>query len=122
MLKSRGEQSHVPIMSNAPATEWVIKDVLLNGLADGDIKRDILGLNELDTLKVEDLVARIESKETARNALQLDIPSNDAISTFKRERTADAMEVKKLKMEIKCLDCGKKIKAFVRGRGCFNCA
>ena len=103
--------------SDVDYTEWVIKDVLLNGLADGDIKRDILGLNELDTLTVEDLVARIESKETARNALQLDIPSNDAISTFKREKTADAVEVKKLKMEIKCLDCERRIKAFVRGRG-----
>ena len=69
--------------SDVDYTEWVIKDVLLNGLADGDIKRDILGLNELDTLTVEDLVARIESKETARNALQLNIPSNDSLCRYK---------------------------------------
>ena len=68
-------------------TEWVIKDVLLNGLADSDIKKDMLSLNELDTLSVEELVSRVESKETARNALRIEESSSNTISSLRKERT-----------------------------------
>ena len=50
-------------------TEYVIKDVILNGLVDEDIKKEVLGMDDLDELSVEKLVSRIEGKETARNAL-----------------------------------------------------
>ena len=36
-------------------------EVLLNGLADEDIKKEVLGLQDLDTLSITETVARIEN-------------------------------------------------------------
>ena len=50
-------------------TQLIVKGVLLNGLVDEDIKKEILGMDDLDDLDVEEMISRIESKETAHNAL-----------------------------------------------------
>ena len=97
-------------------TELVIKDVILNGLVDEDIKKEVLGADDLDGLTVERLVSRIEGKETARNALNKGTALSASISSFRKNNTETAVEEKKLKMEVKCGDCDTKIKAFVRGR------
>ena len=34
-------------------TEYVIKDVILNGLADEDIKKDVIGMDDLDEMSVD---------------------------------------------------------------------
>ena len=102
--------------TNVDYTELVIKDVILNGLVDEDIKKEILGADDLDGLSVEKLVSRIEGKETARNALHKGSAMSAGISTFKKQVSLTATEEKKLKMEVKCGDCNSKIKAFVKGR------
>ena len=51
-------------------TDIIVKDVLVAGLADEDIKKDVLGWSELDTKDVNETVAFIESKEMARDALK----------------------------------------------------
>ena len=50
-------------------TDIIVKDVLVAGLVDEDIKKDVLGWSELDTKDVNETVAFIESKEMARDAL-----------------------------------------------------
>ena len=102
--------------TNVDYTELVIKDVILNGLADEDIKKEVLGADDLDGLTVEKLISRIEGKETARNALQKGQTLSAGISAFKKNNKVTATEEKKLKMEVKCGDCEVKIKAFVKGR------
>ena len=47
--------------------EW-IKHVMLIGLYDDEIRRDIFGQNDLDNMGINDLVVLIENKETARDA------------------------------------------------------
>ena len=97
-------------------TQLIVKDVLMNGLVDEDIKKEILGMDDLDNLEVEDMISRIESKETARNALNRINTSSAGISAFQKQTSLTAAEEKKLKMEIKCGDCDSKIKAYIRSR------
>ena len=73
-------------------TDCVIKDVILNGLVDEDIKKEILGQQDLDKLSVDDTVTRIESKETARNALSQNT-GTAGISSFKKEAATKAAAV-----------------------------
>ena len=73
-------------------------------------------MDDLDCLSVEKLVAKIEAKETARNALNSSYTSSAGISSFRKCEESKAAEEKKLKIEIKCLDCDNKIKAYIRGR------
>ena len=94
----------------------MIKDVILNGLVDEDIKKEVLGMDDLDELNVEKLVSRIEGKETARNALNKSHTLSASISAFKKSVDTSPLEEKKLRTEIKCGDCEVKIKAYVRGR------
>ena len=49
-------------------TEKMIRHVLLNGLHDADIQREVFSLSDLDNLSNNDIIARVEAKETAREA------------------------------------------------------
>ena len=50
-------------------TEDVVKLALLNGLADDEIRRDVLGTVDIDDKSLADTVALIDSKETAARAI-----------------------------------------------------
>ena len=49
-------------------TQLVIKDILIFGVADPDMRRDVLELPDLDEKSASDLVGFIEGKETAKKA------------------------------------------------------
>ncbi|PFX22693.1 hypothetical protein AWC38_SpisGene12774 [Stylophora pistillata] len=63
-------------------TDHVIRDVLLNGLSNPDIRRDVLGTKDILTKLINDVIALVENKEMARNALPSATLSS--ISTFKQ--------------------------------------
>lgn len=67
-------------------TDEAIRDVLLHGIADEDIRRDALGAPETQTKTVSDVIAYVEAKETARNAHPS--PSLNASSSYRRAYTA----------------------------------
>ena len=51
-------------------TDMIVKDVLISGLSDDDIRKDVLGWSELDTKNVKDgccVVHRIKRNGTRRN-------------------------------------------------------
>ena len=56
---------------DADYTEEVIRDVLLAGIADVDIRREALGMPDIQDKDTNDVVALIESREMARNATPL---------------------------------------------------
>ena len=70
--------------NNVDYTSHVIRDVLLNGIADPDIRRDILGITDIITKPVNDVIALVENKEMARNALPS--PTMSAVSSFQRKQ------------------------------------
>ena len=57
-------------------TDHMIRDTLLNGIADDKIRRAILGSADVLTCAVNEIVALVESKEMARNA----VPPTDVTS------------------------------------------
>ncbi|XP_068700869.1 uncharacterized protein [Montipora foliosa] len=69
---------------NVDCTDHVIRDVLLNGISDADIRREVLGTKNVLQTPVNDVIALVENKEMARNAL----PSStlSAVSSFKRQQ------------------------------------
>ena len=67
-------------------TREMIKDVLIHGLYDSDIKQDVLGLPDLDHRDVSNLITYIESKEMAREAVCGTGPTMSVISSYGRSR------------------------------------
>ena len=61
-------------------TDIIIRDVLLAGISDVDIRRDVLGTDGILDKSVNDVVALVEGKEMARNALPL------SAAGFKRQQ------------------------------------
>ena len=73
---------------NVDYTDHIIRDILLNGIFDEDIRRDSLGTADIPSSFISTVIALVESKEIARNA----VPSTDiaSVSTFKRSTRAIA--------------------------------
>ena len=63
-------------------TDETIRDVLLTGIADMEIRREALGVEGSQLRTVNDVVGFVEGREMARNALPSGM--NSAISSFKR--------------------------------------
>ena len=69
-------------------TDAIIKLVALNSIRDPEIKREILGMTDLRTQDVNDIISLVENKEVARDQTQgaPTVWSAAAISTFKKGR------------------------------------
>ena len=50
-------------------TDVITRDVLIAGIADMDIRREILGTDSILARSTNDVISMVESKEMARNAL-----------------------------------------------------
>ena len=61
----------------------IIGDVLIAGIADLDIRREVLGTSVILERAVNDVISLVESKEMARKALP---SSASGISSFKWDR------------------------------------
>ena len=64
-------------------TDHMIRDVLIHGIADSGIRCEVLGVSDILDTAVNKVIALVESKEIARNAL----PSANlsSVSSFKRQ-------------------------------------
>ena len=67
-------------------TDHMIRDTLLKGICDVEIRREVLGTANILTTAINDVIALVESKEMARNAAPISDVS--AVSAFKRQKTA----------------------------------
>ena len=65
-------------------TDHMIRDTLLNGFSDFDIRREILGTTDILTTAVNDVIALVESNEMARNATPA--PDESVASAFRRQK------------------------------------
>ena len=68
----------------ADYTEEVIRDVILAGISDFDIRRDALSMPGIQEKSTNDVVSIIEGREMARNATPL--TSVAAMSSYKQAR------------------------------------
>ena len=94
---------------NVDYTDNVIRDILLNGIYDLDMRRHVLGTRDIVETPVNDVVALVEGKEMARNALPS--ASQSAVSTLRRQQKA--MTVQPIPPQVdrskhgQCPDCQK---------------
>ena len=91
-------------------TDVIVKDVLVAGLADEDIKRDIMGWTELDVKDVNSTVAFIEAKEMARDAINQQ-PVNASLSSYKKSSKGETSP--DLSQKLSCKECKVEISRYV---------
>jgi len=107
---------------NVYHTDEIVRDVLLNGIADVDIRREALSAYSMQKKPINEVIAFIESKETARNANPASGVS--AISTYRRNhKPLGENSQRKSKFTptqtdrektAKCPDCGKVFNIFTK--------
>ena len=105
-------------------TNHAIRDVLLNGIYDMDIRREVLGTKDILKTPVNDVVSLVESKEMARNAL----PSSSlsAMSSFRQQQTSPTEATRSIPStadrarEARCPDCKNLFKLFTEGARGWN--
>ena len=100
-------------------TDNSIRDTLLNGINDQDIRREVLGTRNILDMTVNNVIALVENKEIARNALPSSVLS--AMSSFKRQATApgspgsDLPNVIERSRKSNCLLCKKIFNVYNEG-------
>ena len=89
-------------------TDTIVKYVLVNGLSDAEIRREVFGWKLLDESSLSDAVAFIEQKEIARDAFKGEAA---AIKTRyrKQQATASPADEAKLRKKVKCKSCDAQI-------------
>ena len=100
----------------------MLRHVILNGLYDDEIRRDIFGQKDLETMTVSDLISLIEGKETAREATTC--PSANALSQFRKGvnnkcTSRSSKQFTDFDQKGKCSTCGnffKLLKKVANGR------
>ena len=78
-------QRGCPGVNQVDYTEEIVRMTMLNGLADRDIRREVLGTADIDEKSLEDTVAVVDGKETAARAEAADTP-RVAASAYKRQQ------------------------------------
>ena len=64
-------------------TDHMTRDTLLSGILDDKVRRDVVGIDSFLTKPFNDIIALVESKEIARNAVPT--PDISTLSGFKRQ-------------------------------------
>ena len=97
-------------------TDNIIRDVLISGMYDTDIRREMLGQKDLLQLPINDVVALVETREMARNAQPSSVVS--AVSSFQRHKR-NSLQVQKPSVEQQqqssCPDCKQLYHLYTEG-------
>ena len=93
-------------------TDVMVKDVVISGLADEDVKKEVLGWCDLDNKTLVETIAFIEAKEMARDALSKG-PIAAALSTYKKSKAESAV---KSATKIQCKSSKTEIDKFLWSR------
>ena len=100
----------------ADYTSLVVKDVLIAGIADNEVRKDLLGWTDLDSKSDKDIVKFVEEKEIAKNAYSGSLGTAAGMSSYVKSRRDEhsrkedddgsaALLKKKLAMKGKCSKC-----------------
>ena len=112
----------------------MVKDVLIAGIADAEISKDLLGWNDLDKKSDREVVEFVEEKEIALNAYSSSHSSTAGVSAYHKSKKEDDPELvlkKKLALKGKCVKCKSDMSLYKQYRSgkvnsnpyklCFNC-
>ncbi|XP_065641175.1 uncharacterized protein LOC136073504 [Hydra vulgaris] len=104
-------QCHCHPQTTVDFTDVIIRDIVVAGLSDTDIRKDVLGWVSLDTASVTDIIAFIEGKEMARNALGCS-STTASVSTFRKQNKSNTQSSKGTNITAKCPDCSESYSLF----------
>eukprot|EP00794_Sanderia_malayensis_P015539 gene15539-17124_t len=104
-------------------TDHIIRDVLLNGIYDTDIRREVLGSLDILNKPINDVIALVEQKEMVRNALPTSNLS--AMSAFQRQKKTPTSPMPTPSQadqnkESTCPQCNSSFKLFTQGARGWN--
>ena len=99
-------------------TAETMRDVLLAGIADLDIRHEALSCEGLSSKPIDDLVSFVERREMSRSATTS--KSISAISTFRREKRKPAHNPTANAEMIPCPGCHKSFKPYRFGKRGWN--
>lgn len=110
----------------ADYTTESVRDVLLAGIADLDIRREALCTSGIQNKSINDVIAFVEGREMARNATPT--CSMSALSSFKKRQSPEIDAAKKIPQpppqstkSVACPDCNRKFQPFKqRANGTWN--
>jgi len=97
-------------------TDCIVNDVLIAGISDLDIRREVLGMPSILEKSVNDVISLVEGKEMARNSLP---STNMAMSSFKRsqkyanDKDSSATLPPTKEMSV-CSNCKKQFYPFIK--------
>ena len=102
-------------------TEDIVKYVIISGIVDDDIKKDILSYTDLDSRSLNDTIALVESKEMAVRAMTSKVGSENSVAAASNSQKTSTVKStqEKLAIKWKCRNCDSQIQRFklVRDRG-----
>ena len=105
-------------------TNVMVKDVVISGLVDEEVKKDVLGWPDLDEKSLEETISFIEAKEMARDALSKG-PISAGISSYKKgkaeTKSATKSTCKLCKSEIEKFVWNKRQKKMIECTLCLLC-
>ena len=99
----------------AEYTEEVIRDVLLAGISDIDIRREVLGMEGVHKKTVNDIISLVESCKISRHATS-SAPYIATVSTFKQQKKLGTKQDPDKNKQVPCPCCNKLFFCF-RKRG-----
>ena len=85
-------------------TEDIVKYVVISGIVDEEIKKDIISCADLDSRSLNDTISPIENKEMAARAMTSNISTSVTLaanSGYKQSKDLQA----KLALKAKCRNC-----------------
>lgn len=99
-------------------TDHVIRVVILTGLYDTDIRREVLGIAGILAKPINEVIALVETKEMASNTLRS--PSLSAVSSFQKQKKLPPNPVSTPSQadrakEVTCPGCHNAFKVFTEG-------
>jgi hypothetical protein len=103
--------------ANVDITEFILKHVVINGLADTEVRKDMFCTPDLDNKSLVDTVAIIEAGETAGRAIigtgeagPIGNPRRDGRGAGHRDFKGATPDDKQLQKPLKCEKCKKLFK------------
>ena len=98
---------------NVDYTDDIVKYVIISGICDEEIRKDILGFSTLDDLTLNETISLIENKEMAVRAMSSYTGQHDATNTSAVHQKPIKSDLnKKLQLKSKCKNCDKVIQKF----------
>ena len=88
-------------------TDEIVKYVVISGVTDDDIKRDILSHSDIDAKSLNDTVSLIEGKEMAVRAMSAKVSEHLSAVAFNKPTSSDTQE--KLTMKTTCKTCNREM-------------